>query len=788
MFQRKVDVSTRKLVLAQESSYKREIVFVGISVLWVYTLLAVLSYNPFDATLFYYSSAGAAVTNWAGSLGASIAALFFYLFGIATYVLISIILFLLGSFVFKMSGRQIVGRIFLGVGLMFVCAPLATSYEGFFFQSPAGGLLGAYSNYWLGVVVGPVGSQLLLWGTLWILISLFARVPLVALMMAAVRYMLSMLKRLWITIKRKLVRAKKPQQPSNVLVRAAASAEVDEFDVALLEELEQGEAKDAKRIEPRLSPEQIARRAAYAIRRVTEHTRVLSVPFVKIPNTVLAINLFAVPHGMQKSPYELIYALASDVYQLPDCSLFDQPPEVHSAQESSESLEARARKVEEKLQHFGVKGSVVAIKPGPVVTMFEYKPDIDSKISKILSLEDDLAMALTAQSLRILAPIPGRNVVGFEIANAERQSVFISQIFSSPTFESTQAALPIVLGVDSEGNSVVADLATMPHLLVGGATGSGKSVELNSMLVSLLCKRTPDELKLILIDPKRLEFTPYSDIPHLLFPIVTQPSRAAAALAWVVQEMEARYEAMASAGVRHVTEYQKLVRDAHAGRSDGSANGDGVALRSMPYIVLIIDELADLMMVAGKEVETHIVRIAQMARAAGIHLIVATQRPSVDVVTGLIKVNFPSRVAFRVSSKVDSRTILDSQGAEHLLGRGDLLFMHASSPELKRMHGAYVSDQEVERVADFLRAQRQPQYLDLNEAMLRNAAMPKDDIEDELYVQVRDSVQTMDEISISMLQRMYRIGFNRSARLIERLEHDGLIAPAQGSKPRKVLR
>jgi DNA segregation ATPase FtsK/SpoIIIE, S-DNA-T family len=383
--------------------------------------------------------------------------------------------------------------------------------------------------------------------------------------------------------------------------------------------------------------------------------------------------------------------------------------------------------------------------------------------------------------MRILAPIPGKNVIGFEIANQTRDDVSYGGMIASKEFKESPARLPMILGVDIAGTPVTVDLASMPHLLVGGATGSGKSVGLNVMLMSLLCKETPDDLKLILIDPKRLEFTPYSHIPHLLFPIVTQPARASAVLAWVVQEMETRYDAMAAVGVRGFSEYKKLLKEK-------KIDSEGNELRSMPYLVVIIDELADLMIVAGKEVEGHIVRIAQMARAAGIHMIVATQRPSVDVVTGLIKVNFPSRIAFRVSSKVDSRAILDSQGAEKLIGRGDMLFMHGSSPELKRIHGALISDGEVERVADFLREQRQPNYLDINEVLVRNTLGAREDIEDELYTQVRDFVLTLDEISISMLQRQYRIGFNRSARLIEKLELDGFLAPAQGSKPRKVIR
>jgi S-DNA-T family DNA segregation ATPase FtsK/SpoIIIE len=554
-----------------------------------------------------------------------------------------------------------------------------------------------------------------------------------------------------------------------------------------------------------LTPEQLARFEAMVLRRSTQSIKIFGAVMAQLPNTVLSRNPFVSVEG-QATPYVAVMqaltvpvvapkkvaapraAASSSVYRLPELSLFNQPAaaktdEAAAAQETGLN-DQRARKVEEKLEHFGVNGNIVSIKPGPVVTLFEYKPEIDSKISKIVALEDDLAMALTAHSMRIIAPIPGKNAVGFEIANHTRRDVVVAQVLNNPAFQETKARLPLILGVDALGAPVVEDLTTMPHLLVGGATGSGKSVGLNVMVVSLLCKRSPDDLRLIMIDPKRLEFTPYANIPHLLFPIVTQPSRAASVLSWVVQEMEERYEAMAAVGVRSFDEYRKAFSDK---KEKSDANECTVPHRTA-YLVVVIDELADLMMVAGKEVEEKIVRIAQMARAAGIHLVVATQRPSVDVVTGLIKVNFPSRVSFRVSSKVDSRTILDQRGAEKLLGRGDMLYMHASSPELRRVHGPYVSDVEIERLTNAIREQRAPQYLDLNEVLKQTAQHQEVSEQDDLYPQLLELVKATDEISISMIQRHYRIGFNRSARLIERLEMDGLLAPAQGSKPRKVLR
>jgi DNA segregation ATPase FtsK/SpoIIIE-like protein len=516
-----------------------------------------------------------------------------------------------------------------------------------------------------------------------------------------------------------------------------------------------------------------------------------------LPNTIFSTNIL----DQSRHP-ELVSGSISHKnvqpkieYSLPDLRMFRAASSQDIDKKKLEQeCKFRAEKLEEKLSHFGIKGSVVAVRPGPVITLFEYKPEIDSKISKIMSLEDDLALALKAVSIRIIAPIPGRSVVGFEIANNLRQSVFLSDIVNCDEFETFDGNLPLVFGVDIVGRPIVTDLVKMPHLLVAGATGSGKSVGLNAMLVSMLCKLKPDELKLILIDPKRLEFAPYADIPHLLFPIVTNPRTAAPVLKWLVQEMERRYDKMAEAGVRNIIEYRELMKDGCSAQEDSSirfasqnTQGERTLEREMPFIVLMIDELADLMMVAGKDVEMQIARIAQMARAAGIHMIVATQRPSVDVLTGLIKVNFPSRVAFRVSSKIDSRTIVDCAGAEKLLGRGDMLYMNSISSDLMRIHGAYVSHNDIEKLTMHLRAQQEPQYLDLQEELQSLNQKEVEELEDELYPEILEFVKTKDEISISMLQRQYRIGFNRSARIIEKLEMDGILAPAQGSKPRRVL-
>jgi S-DNA-T family DNA segregation ATPase FtsK/SpoIIIE len=460
-------------------------------------------------------------------------------------------------------------------------------------------------------------------------------------------------------------------------------------------------------------------------------------------------------------------------YTLPDTSLFIGVKEEKDNAQIKHEMQERAQLLEEKLRRFGIEGSVVAIKRGPVVTLFEYKPAIDTKLSKILALEDDLSLALQAMSIRILAPIPGTNVVGFEVANTLRRDVSFAGLVKSAHFKNYKGSLPLILGEDTIGEPVVIDLARTPHLLIAGSTGSGKSVGLNGMLMSLVCRLSPDELKLILIDPKRLEFAAYADIAHLLFPIITHPKKATMALRWVVKEMERRYEAIAASGARNLFDYNEQMV------TQGTDK--------LPFIVVVVDELADLMMTAGRECEDLITRITQMARAAGIHLLVATQRPSVDIITGLIKVNFPSRISFRVTSKIDSRTILDCSGADKLLGRGDMLFLDATTSQLRRVHGAYVSDKEIQAVVAHIKAERAPEYLSV-EALQegKQEALPGSD--DAIYEEVLQFLSTVEEISISLLQRRFRIGYNRSARIIDMLESQGFIMSSDSGKTRKVVR
>ncbi len=488
-----------------------------------------------------------------------------------------------------------------------------------------------------------------------------------------------------------------------------------------------------------------------------------------------------------KAPVQEVFPFAAEVdgYRLPSLDLLDpgSPPEEAP---DEEGLRMQSRVLEKKLQDFGVEGTVERVRPGPVITLFEFKPAPGIKINRIVNLEDDLALAMQAQSVRVIAPIPGKAAVGIEIPNHYRQTVYLRDVLSSAAYQESRSRLTLALGKDSAGNPYVADLARMPHLLIAGATGSGKSVAVHAMLASLLFRCTPRDVRLLIVDPKMLELSVYNDIPHLLLPVVTDAKKAAVALRWAVQEMERRYRLMAEEEVRNIVTYNRRIeKRIRALRGRPPAEEENTEL--LPYIVVVIDELADLMMVASKEVEDSIARLAQMARAAGIHLIVATQRPSVDVLTGMIKANFPARIAFKVASKVDSRTILDASGAETLLGGGDMLFLPPGTSRLERLHGSYVSEGEIARLVAFLREQGMPEY---REEILREPepAEPDEDPEfDELYDRAVALVAETRQASISMIQRRLKIGYNRAARMIERMEKEGVVGPARGAKPREVL-
>lgn len=497
---------------------------------------------------------------------------------------------------------------------------------------------------------------------------------------------------------------------------------------------------------------------------------------------------------------------------LPTLSLLDEP-KAHEQGLSKEALEAIAKRVEFKLKDFGIKAEVVEVHPGPVVTRFELNPAPGVKGSQIVNLSKDLARALSVMSVRVVEVIPGKPYVGLEVPNEHRETVQFSEIIASQAFEQAKSPLTLGLGKDIAGLPVVADLGKMPHLLVAGTTGSGKSVAVNAMLLSLLYKATPDQVRMIMVDPKMLELSVYEGIPHLLAPVVTDMKEAANALRWCVAEMERRYKLMSTMGVRNLAGYNKKITDAVAeGKpivdpfyippdvtllEEGAEIDEAPTLDTLPMIVIIIDELADMMMVVGKKVEELIARIAQKARAAGLHLIVATQRPSVDVITGLIKANIPTRIGFQVSSKVDSRTILDQMGAEQLLGMGDMLYLPPGRPIPERVHGAFVDDHEVHNVVEFLKKSGTPEYIDdILSGPAEGGELPgeggsrADDVDaetDALYDEAVAIVTESRRASISYVQRRLRIGYNRSARIIEQMEAAGVVSPVESNGNREVL-
>ena len=496
-------------------------------------------------------------------------------------------------------------------------------------------------------------------------------------------------------------------------------------------------------------------------------------------------------------------------YVLPPLSLLETPPADSETQKiSDEALEQNARLLEGVLEDFGIRGEIIQVRPGPVVTLYELEPAPGIKSSRVIGLADDIARSMAAISARV-AVVPGRNAIGIELPNSSREMVFLKSLLTTKNYESPKVALPLALGKDIGGDPVIADLAKMPHLLIAGTTGSGKSVAVNTMILSLLYRMTPEQCKFIMIDPKMLELSVYDDIPHLLSPVVTDPRKAVVALKWAVKEMESRYKAMAQLGVRNITGYntrvdqarkkgENITRTVQTGFDEEGKpvfEEQEMNLDPLPFIVVIVDEMADLMMVAGKDVEGSIQRLAQMARAAGLHLIMATQRPSVDVITGTIKANFPTRISFQVTSKIDSRTILGEQGAEQLLGQGDMLYM-AGGGRIQRVHGPFASDEEVEEVVKELKLQGIPDYVDAVTTETEDMALSLDGGNagagvgaggNELYDQAVAIVTRERKASTSFIQRRLSIGYNRAANLMERLEEEGVVSAPNTAGKREIL-
>ncbi len=751
------------------SSYKKELYGLVSSVLVLMALLSLYSFNEYDPSWFFVSSFFYPIHNWCGVVGSYFAGLLMFLFGSASYLVVV----LAGVFSYWM-GVAIVWkdhweRIIAGMSVVICVAALCTLHR---IEVAPHGLYGGYVGFYMANtlygLLDTIGSLILVYATLYASLVLLLRFSFMNAVQSTVRVVKSL--HAWAAHHQLGYRL----YSGIAMICRISYRSVEMVFRAFLKFVDGSTVQDSQEVDPQEREHIMHPRfgGMHQPSNVEPATQFNSQEAHSIEHSFASQPVEEQANGSAGDEYKKT-EIRPQEYGLPSQDIFIGVKEKKDDELYRKELEGRAQILEEKLEHFGVYGKVVSIKNGPVVTLFEYEPDIDTKISKILALEDDLSLALQAHSIRILAPIPGRSVVGFEVSNQDRKDVFFASIVQSVEFDSFGGSLPLILGKDTVGENVVVDLAKMPHLLIAGSTGSGKSVALNAMLVSLLCKRTPEELKLILIDPKRLEFAAYADVAHLLFPIITEPKKSIPILRWVVQQMDARYEKMAQHGARNIFDYNKIA----AQQSD----------EHFPFIVVVIDELSDLMLTVGREIEDLITRIAQMARAAGIHMIVATQRPSVDVITGLIKVNFPSRISFRVTSKVDSRTILDCGGADKLLGRGDMLFLDSTASVLRRIHGAYVSDDQIELVASHIRSQQPVGYLDISEenSGLDSDMSPEDE---ELFNNIMSFITQVDEVSISLLQRKFKIGYNRSARIIDMLESRGLIMPADGSKTRRVIR
>jgi DNA segregation ATPase FtsK/SpoIIIE, S-DNA-T family len=738
----------------EKSRLNREVWGVVISLVALLIIISLLSYSPHDRSL--NTPSGLVEThNWGGFVGAFLADILLQGLGLSSYLL-PLFLGLTAYQLFRAQYNGIRGRKALGYGVLLVGIAVLISL-----------IIESENARESGGIVGGFLKES-------VLVPLFGRISATLITLAAL--LLSTMLLLQISLADLLGHGGKRLGQ----IRKSLIPKISSRLGQLKHETEKRKGENTRKDRRDYVPPPIVVKAEPSDERIKKPE--------KKPAT---------PHEQFKLP------AIGEGYRVPPLDLLDPPDPAQSVKVDTDSLQASSLILQKKLADFGVEGEVVAVRPGPVITMFEFKPADGVKVRRIVLLADDLAMALRAVSVRILAPIPGESVVGIEIPNTRRETVYLREIIESDSYHSVDSKITLALGKDIGGTPFATDLARMPHLLVAGATGTGKSVSINAMILSILYKATPQDVQFIMVDPKMLELTVYEDIPHLLVPVVTDPKKAAAALFWAMDEMDRRYRLMRDKGARNIDNYNrtlekegpKPVIELTEPQTDEEPSDLGGSLSKevplvherLPRIVIIIDELADLMMTVGRDIEEYITRLAQKARAAGIHLILATQRPSVDVITGLIKANFPARISFQVTSRIDSRTILDSMGGEKLLGNGDLLFLPPGTARLTRIHGAFVSDQEVRKVMKFIKQQGQPCYRpEVFESKKEIESAAADEEHDEMYDQAVAIVTDTQQASISMIQRRLRVGYNRAARMIEQMERDGVVGPADGAKPREV--
>ncbi len=767
--------------------------FVGValfaaSLIWIVSLA---SYEPADPVWFFSTGAHAVPLNFAGRVGAFLAEISFQLFGYASY-LIPLVMVVVGWNYFwcrkvDAPATKVTGAILLfgclSAFLSLVFSTLQVAGKSF----RAGGYIGDFLARWMAEYLNRTGSLIVVVTLIVLSVILSTQFSFGRMMTAIIAAVKESVGETWAAIALWWETRKREKERAEVIARRAEKAAPKDAvaakapgrktkDDAYDDEWDDDE-EDLEQVDEPPKP-----RAAPAIAGVAAAAVARPVAPAKPPKVAVPAPAPLPLAGAEQTTKSASADRKKGEFTLPPLALLDAGKSERKIDERE--LMDNARLLEEKCREFSVEGSVVQIHPGPVVTTFEFKPEAGVKYSKITSLSDDLCLAMQAESV-LIDRIPGKSTVGIQIPNRTREGISLRELLESEAYHKLNSKLTIALGKTIHGEPYVTDLATMPHLLIAGSTGAGKSVGMNVMITSILYRSTPDDVRMIMIDPKRLELGMYEDIPHLLTPVVVDPKQASNALRWAVREMEERYKTLAAVGVRNIDQFN---RNALAAADAGEMMPNGDTPKKLPFIVVVIDELADLMMVAGNEVEESIARLAQMARAVGIHLILATQRPSVDVITGLIKANMPSRISFRVQSKIDSRTILDSNGAEQLLGRGDMLFLPPASSRFVRVHGPYISEQESARLASFLKKQGKPTYDETITADEKTSSIDGMDFEkDELYDEAARIVVTSGQASISYLQRKMRIGFSRAARLVDMMEMEGLVSPAAGGKAREVL-
>ena len=706
----------------------------------VLTLLALSSYTPNDIA-FEVSTANSPAHNFVGIAGAYTAWFLVMLFGKTSYFLVPLFLFWALAKWFGKKNQKLWLKLFATV-IFFTssCALFSLLNEGTRIgRFQAGGVLGYFSSIFLAHLFGRAG--------IFVVLSLFLLSILLTTELLILQITGSLFKRFKIP-----------------------------WPLFHFERKPKSEKPTLRKIETTIINSKFPEMKETIVEKMRPQPQIrVSVPKAPVP-----------------SPKEkaMMSEETSDGYRLPGLDLLE-PPLVVDQNKIKGGLEASSRVLEDTLRDFGIEAKVVEVEQGPTITRYELQPAAGVKVQRITSLENDISLAMRATSVRIVAPIPGKSRVGIEVPNSSASTVYLREALASSDFQNEPSKIAMVIGKDTAGAPLVSNLGDMPHLLIAGATNTGKSVCINSIIMSILYKASPEEVQFLMIDPKMVELHLYNDLPHLIAPVITDKAKVPGALAWLVTEMERRYKVLSKVGARNITAFNEKVRNKEINPQLLKMNEENaeepIVVKKMPYIVIVIDELADLILASQQEVETAITRIAQLARAVGIHMILATQRPSVDVITGVIKANFPARIAFQVASKVDSRTILDENGADKLLGRGDLLFMDPRKSKLIRAQGAWVQEKEIERVTAFIKSQRKAAY---HEAVIRSQEKKQafgDFKRDEIYDEAKRVVLETGQASVSMVQRRLGLGYTRAARLIDMMEEDGVVGPYRGAKPREIL-